>query len=58
MNLRLMFIPGSKSYNNDTLHWAITSSQQSACSVEPGTAKDVGKIVSSVVLDECCVDRY
>ncbi|KAF8319537.1 FAD-binding domain-containing protein [Amanita rubescens] len=40
-----VFYPGSKIYDNDTFHWGITSSQQSACSVEPGTPQDVGKIL-------------
>ncbi|KAF8736610.1 hypothetical protein AX14_014265, partial [Amanita brunnescens Koide BX004] len=43
-----VFYPGGNNYNNDTLHYAITSSQQSACSVEPGSAEDVGRILQIV----------
>ncbi|KAH9925023.1 FAD-binding domain-containing protein [Epithele typhae] len=32
-------------YNKDVGHWMTSSSQQAACSVEPGTAEDVGKIL-------------
>ncbi|KAI0357738.1 FAD-binding domain-containing protein [Trametes cingulata] len=38
--------PGLDSlYFKDIGHWATSSSAQSACSVEPGTAEDVGKIL-------------
>jgi hypothetical protein len=33
-------------YAKDNYHWASSSSQPSACTVEPGTVDDVGKIVS------------
>ena len=33
------------SYDKDIGHWASSSSAQAACSVEPATAEDVGKIV-------------
>ena len=36
----------SLQYQEDISHWAGSSSQVSACSVEPGTVDDVGKIVS------------
>lgn len=35
----------SISYTQDISHWASSSSQASACSVEPGTPQDVGIIV-------------
>ncbi|PFH46243.1 hypothetical protein AMATHDRAFT_155816 [Amanita thiersii Skay4041] len=38
-------MPGTSSYLNDNEHWAASSSQVSACSVEPGTTKDLGKIL-------------
>lgn len=37
---------GSTLYALDVYHYANSSTQQSACTVEPGTANDVGKIVS------------
>ena len=37
---------GSALYALDVYHFANSSTQQSACTVEPGTANDVGKIVS------------
>ncbi|KAI0088401.1 FAD dependent oxidoreductase [Irpex rosettiformis] len=43
-----VFWPGSIHYGQDTHHWATSSSQLSACSVEPGTAEDVGKILQIV----------
>lgn len=36
----------SLGYSKDIEHWATTSTQNSACSVEPGTAADVGTVVS------------
>ncbi|KAJ7789379.1 FAD dependent oxidoreductase [Mycena olivaceomarginata] len=39
---------GSLSYTSDIFHWASSSSDISACSVEPGTAADVGKILQIV----------
>ncbi|GJE93062.1 FAD dependent oxidoreductase [Phanerochaete sordida] len=44
-NTSAVFWPGTPSYNNDTHHWANSSSAESACSVEPGSAQDVGKIL-------------
>jgi len=38
---------GSPEFRADIFHWANSSSQVSACSVEPGTAHDVGIIVSA-----------
>ncbi|RPD60650.1 FAD-binding domain-containing protein [Lentinus tigrinus ALCF2SS1-7] len=32
-------------YLEDISHWAVSSTQQAACSVEPGTAEDVGTIL-------------
>ncbi|KAK2462596.1 hypothetical protein APHAL10511_005329 [Amanita phalloides] len=37
--------PGSKSYDNNIYHWASSGTQQSACSVEPGSTEDVGRIL-------------
>src|SRR5689334_9045950 len=33
-------------YQKDIYHWASSATQQAKCSIEPGTAADVGKIVS------------
>ncbi|KAF8344646.1 FAD dependent oxidoreductase [Amanita rubescens] len=41
----VVFYPGSKNYENDISHWFSSSSQQSACTVEPGCAQDVGVIL-------------
>ncbi|KAF8332476.1 FAD dependent oxidoreductase [Amanita rubescens] len=40
-----VFYPGSENYENDISHWFSSSSQQSACTVEPGSAQDVGVIL-------------
>ncbi|KAK0184493.1 hypothetical protein F5146DRAFT_1170387 [Armillaria mellea] len=40
-----VYYPGSSSYIADNEHWATSSSQASKCSVEPGTAEDVGIIL-------------
>ncbi|KAF9512344.1 hypothetical protein BS47DRAFT_1394234 [Hydnum rufescens UP504] len=37
--------PGSELYTSDTYHWLPSSSQASACSVEPATVQDVSKII-------------
>ncbi|KAF9512347.1 hypothetical protein BS47DRAFT_1394236 [Hydnum rufescens UP504] len=37
--------PGSGAYANDTYHWLPSSSQASACSVEPGNIQDVSDIL-------------
>lgn len=39
------FATVSLTYASDNYHWMTSSSQSSACTVEPGTAADVGKIV-------------
>jgi hypothetical protein len=36
---------GSKQYSTDIEHWMTSSAQTAACSVEPGTSRDVGIIV-------------
>ena len=41
---------GSSTYLKDISHWASSSSEAAACSVEPGTAEDVGEIVRSLIL--------
>ncbi|KAI0058447.1 FAD-binding domain-containing protein [Artomyces pyxidatus] len=43
-----VFYPPSTPYESDILHWAVSSSASSACSVEPGTAADVGVILRTV----------
>ncbi|EJD01924.1 FAD-binding domain-containing protein [Fomitiporia mediterranea MF3/22] len=40
--------PPELSYTSGISHWASSSSQFSACSVEPGSAEDVGKILQIV----------
>ena len=35
-------------YQKDIGHWALSSTAQAACSVEPGSAADVGKIVRHI----------
>ena len=44
---------GSPEFEADISHWANSSSQVSACSVEPGTPQDVGLIVSAVIIYPC-----
>jgi hypothetical protein len=41
---------GSPEFNADISHWANSSSQISACSVEPGTPHDVGLIVMVIII--------
>ncbi|KAJ7686166.1 FAD-binding domain-containing protein [Mycena rosella] len=43
-----VFFPGSLSYATDIFHWASSSADLSVCSVEPGTAADVAKILQIV----------
>ncbi|KAH8996309.1 FAD-binding domain-containing protein [Lactarius akahatsu] len=40
-----VFFPPSTQYLSDIFHFAPSSTQESACSVEPGTAEDVSKIL-------------
>ncbi|KAA1470098.1 FAD dependent oxidoreductase [Dentipellis sp. KUC8613] len=40
-----VFYPGSSSYTADISHWSNSSTEKAVCSVEPGTAKDVGSIL-------------
>ncbi|KAH8112912.1 FAD-binding domain-containing protein [Phellopilus nigrolimitatus] len=40
-----VYYPLSVQYSSDIAHWASSSSQSSACSVEPGSAADVGAIL-------------
>ncbi|TFK52879.1 FAD-binding domain-containing protein [Heliocybe sulcata] len=40
-----VYSPGAIQYYEDIEHWASSSTQTSACSVEPGTAEDVGVIL-------------
>ena len=41
---------GDAIYTKDISHFANSSTQQSMCTVEPGTARDVGKIVSQIII--------
>ncbi|SJL13198.1 uncharacterized protein ARMOST_16637 [Armillaria ostoyae] len=43
-----VYYPGSSSYVADNEHYATSSSQASKCSVEPGSAEDVGIILGIV----------
>ena len=45
MHRRLSLLIVAIQYTEDNEHWASSSSQASECSVEPGTAEDVGIIV-------------
>ncbi|KAF8273424.1 hypothetical protein EI94DRAFT_1795193 [Lactarius quietus] len=45
-NASQVFYPPSTQYVSDNFHYALSSSQVSACSVEPGTAGDVSIILS------------
>ncbi|KAH7103134.1 FAD-binding domain-containing protein [Auriculariales sp. MPI-PUGE-AT-0066] len=47
-NASKVFYPGSLGYVQDNYHQSTSSSEAAACSVEPGTAEDVGKILSIV----------
>jgi len=40
-----VYWPGTAHYLEDIEHWATSSTQNSTCSVEPGTAQDVGTIL-------------
>lgn len=42
-----VFETGSAEYTADNYHWALSSTTNSTCTVQPATAEDVGKIVSS-----------
>ncbi|KAH9048465.1 FAD-binding domain-containing protein [Lactarius hengduanensis] len=44
-NASQVFFPPSTQYLSDIFHFAPSSTQESACSVEPGTAEDVSKIL-------------
>ncbi|KZT73288.1 FAD-binding domain-containing protein [Daedalea quercina L-15889] len=41
-----VYYPGSDEYTAGNYHWALSSSINSTCSVEPGTVEDVGKILT------------
>ncbi|KAL5514573.1 hypothetical protein ACEPAG_1889 [Sanghuangporus baumii] len=43
-----VFYPLQSDYTTGIEHWASSSTQDSACSVEPGTAEDVGKILQVI----------
>ncbi|KAI9451168.1 FAD dependent oxidoreductase [Lactarius psammicola] len=45
-----VFYPGSSGFEVDIAHWTNSSSQISACSVEPGTPQDVGVVLRQVAL--------
>ncbi|KAJ7718272.1 FAD-binding domain-containing protein [Mycena metata] len=40
-----VFYPGSANYTADNAHWVSSSTESSACTVEPGTAADVSVIL-------------
>ncbi|KAH9920717.1 FAD-binding domain-containing protein [Fomitopsis serialis] len=40
-----VYYPDTKEYASDNSHWALSSTTNSTCTVEPGTAEDVGKIL-------------
>lgn len=40
-----LYYPGSINYLEDNYHWLLSSSQSSTCTVEPGTASDVGEVL-------------
>ncbi|EJD37671.1 hypothetical protein AURDEDRAFT_188033 [Auricularia subglabra TFB-10046 SS5] len=43
-NVSAVFYPGSGFFEADVWHWAISSYELSTCSVEPGSAADVGVV--------------
>lgn len=43
-----VFYPGSRDFEVDIAHWTNSSSQRSACSVEPGTPQDAGVVLRHV----------
>ncbi|VDC03790.1 unnamed protein product [Peniophora sp. CBMAI 1063] len=43
-----VFYPGSDGYLRDIEHWSLSSSQNSTCSVEPGTIEDVAIIMKII----------
>ncbi|KAI9456081.1 FAD-binding domain-containing protein [Russula earlei] len=43
-----VFYPWSQDFDSDIAHWTNSSSQVSACSVEPGTPNDVGLILREI----------
>jgi hypothetical protein len=45
---------GAPSYADDNAHYTISSSQNSTCSVEPGSIEDVSKLVSIFTMTRCC----
>ncbi|KZT64214.1 FAD dependent oxidoreductase [Daedalea quercina L-15889] len=47
-----VFYPLEPYYTEDSYHWSQSSSQVSACTVEPGTAEDVGAIIQILARTE------
>lgn len=47
VELTISLVLQALQYNSDISHFSVSSNQAAACSVTPGTAEDVGKIVSS-----------
>ncbi|KZV76890.1 FAD-binding domain-containing protein [Peniophora sp. CONT] len=43
-----VFYPGSDGYAADIYHWSLACTRNSTCSVEPGTAEDVSKILGII----------
>ncbi|KAL5476864.1 hypothetical protein ACEPAI_3050 [Sanghuangporus weigelae] len=44
----LTSFPGTEQFDNDTEHWAISSQQNSTCSIEPTSAEDVSAIIQII----------
>ncbi|KAL5476865.1 hypothetical protein ACEPAI_3051 [Sanghuangporus weigelae] len=45
---QLTSFPGDEQYVNDTEHWAVSSEQNSTCSIEPTSAEDVSAIIQII----------
>lgn len=43
-----VYYPGSANYTTDIFHWFLSSTQQSACVVEPGIVDDVARVLKLV----------
>ncbi|KZT68325.1 FAD-binding domain-containing protein [Daedalea quercina L-15889] len=40
-----VYYPETQEYTSDNFHWALSSTTNSTCTVEPGTAEDVSKVL-------------
>ncbi|KAL5514286.1 hypothetical protein ACEPAG_2374 [Sanghuangporus baumii] len=45
---QLTSFPGDEQYVNDTEHWAVSSEQNSTCSIEPTSAEDASAIIQII----------